>query len=361
MADKKDFKAVNQSGKQLDNNRRSVQAQPQVVADARLDKIAESHFARMAKEVAELQDIIKIGVEEYEGAGVSMQPETEKVEGYAMPHEEMLGDIPQHTGGAPYANASPSERGAARGDAAALRPSGNPADWLGGAASGDASVEKDPETGRVTKTWTVESGDGTTTERTSSFNPQSGTEASTSTTTNRERDSTVYVQVVDERDGSSDGVTRVSEGGMTWSHSWARDSNGRMTHDYFETTDSSGQVVNSWDRGNDPRFRHLNRMPRDDAPTEAGARFGRRFGHEKPAPPPEVTKVNPGDPDDSGPKGPRLQPGPGIAVNPPIDAEAQQSRQMSKAQAEHWKQELLDRVGGKVNPEGGGTGVPPRG
>lgn len=341
----KDLKNLQESGKQQFRIKDSTK-----LDDARLDQIAEAHQARIVEEIADLQEAIGFALETHEDLGVSA-PEMEKAPGYDMPHEEILGDLPRHSGGEPHANASPSERGAARGDAAGLRPSGNPADWLGGMASGDAEVEKDPETGTVVKTWSVEHSNGSTTAWTSSFNPQTGTEAVTLNTTNPDRpEDAYYIQIVDEQDGSSSGITRVTRPDLTVSHTWARDSEGRMTLSLFETRDSStGRLVNSWDRGNDPGF---DRMPRDDAPSEAGRRFGKRFGHEKPAPAPEVTKVNPGDPDDSGPKGPRLQPGPGIAVNPPIDADHQSSRQMSAAAAAHWKKELLDRVGGKVNPPG---------
>jgi hypothetical protein len=344
---------------QADQNVDEAKIQSDIAIDeARLDEIAEANQARIASELADLQAMVDVGLEKYEGLGGTKAPSVEKVPGYDMPHQEMLGNVPRNTDSVPYANASPSERGAARGDAAALRPSDSSSDWLSGAASGDATVEKDPETGAVVKTWTLSNDDGSTTRRTSSYDPQSGSQTSGSTTTSADGTSSARVQITDASDGSSDGTTRVTEGGTTMSHSWVRDSSGNMTHDVFETTDSNGRVIDSWDRGNDPRFRdNLARMPRDDATSEAGRRLGARFSHAKPTPPPEVTKVNPGDADDSGPGTSRINPGEGIVVNPSIDVSSQQARQVGAAQAKHWKDELRDKTGGKINPEDGGTGV----
>src|SRR5690606_22561276 len=101
---------------------------------------------------------------------------------FGTPHGELLGRLPRTSDGKPAGNAGPSERGGTRNDAGAFMPSGNPASWVSGAASTDATVTKDRTTGIVEKSWTTQNSDGTTTVRTSSHNPGNGSDTTTSTT-----------------------------------------------------------------------------------------------------------------------------------------------------------------------------------
>jgi len=61
-------------------------------------------------------------------------------------------------------------------------------------------------------------------------------------------------------------------------------------------------------------------------------------------------RVNPGDPDDSGNAAPRLDPGVSIVVNPPLNESAGRDREISAEMGAALRQQLQDKIGGKVNP-----------
>ncbi|MGE0703770.1 MAG: hypothetical protein AB7F99_01145 [Vicinamibacterales bacterium] len=334
------------------------------VENARLDRIAENHAARLAAEFAHLEGLAQdlAGAASGIAGGKGTRPGALRTGGlrdsmtgaserYRMPHADLLDGLPGNTDATAAGNAGPSERGGARGDASAFRPSGNPAAWMAGAASTDATVTKDPSTGIVEKAWTVENGDGSTTQRTSVFNPQDGSTTSTSRTTSAGGGETNYIRITDHANGTSDGTTRMSDQDGTTTHEWARDTKGRLVTDLFTTTDSRGRVVEEWDRRLRPP-QGINRMPTGEETSELARRLGARFSHGAKAPVVNPTKVNPGDRDDSPPPAPRLNPGDGIVVNPA--GPGVQSREVSAARAKHWRQQMRDKVGGIVNPGSGG-------
>jgi hypothetical protein len=59
---------------------------------------------------------------------------------------------------------------------------------------------------------------------------------------------------------------------------------------------------------------------------------------------------NPGQPEDSGPRATTIDPGDSIVVNPA--GAATQAHAVSRELMEHWQNELRERAGGLVNPEG---------
>lgn len=117
-------------------------------------------------------------------------------------------------------------------------------------------------------------------------------------------------------------------------------------------------------------------LPRDsgtgnpgDEPTESQKELGRwLFGQHnvgKHAPlgsgPRSTTLVNPGDPDYEGAglgKGPRIDPGEGIVVNPSLENAAPGAREMTPELAAQLRRQLEDAVRGPGAPPGGGEGGP---
>lgn len=76
-----------------------------------------------------------------------------------------------------------------------------------------------------------------------------------------------------------------------------------------------------------------------------------RFSHRPHTPPPEPSKVNPGAPNDSGPRAPKIDPGESIVINPVTEASGQ-SREMSAELAAL----LRDHI--RKNPVGTPSGNP---
>ena len=299
---------------------------------AQLDRIAQAHAARMAAEFKDLFEVMS-NVERVEPS----------LGGRRDGGPAGIPDLSGLPGG------SSQGSGSQRDDRHAFMPSMDLSSYMAGAASGDATVTKDPETGIVEKTWTTENEDGTSTVHTSAHNPQEGSSTSTHTTRSGGRE-VHHIRITDRRDGSSEGETRVTDADGRTTHTWERDSRGNLVVDFFQTTDRRGRVVEEWDRARVPRG-GLNRMPTDDATSELGRALGARFSHGAKKPGFSGPLVNPGDPDLSGPEAPRLNPGDSIVVNPAGEA-AGQGREVSAARARHWQQQLRDRVGGLVNPPG---------
>lgn len=316
-----------------------------------LDRIARAHAARMAAEFADFQDATRDVTRVDPGLGqrgnARVMP---AVEAFTVPHADLLGRLPRTSDGAPVGNASPSERGGARGDADALRPSADPTSWMGGAAGSDANVTEDPATGVIEKAWKVDEDDGSTTVHRSVHNPQDGSHTSTRTRSEGGRE-VHYIRITDNQDGTSNGTTRGTDARGVTTHEWSRDASGRLVQDWFLTTDHRGRTVEEWDRGEDRR-RGFVRIPTDDQGSALGRRLGERFSHGAQARAPEVTKVNPGEPDNSGPQAERINPGQSIVINPAGVGSV--TRDMSAARAKHMRQMLRDKVGGHVNPPGPG-------
>lgn len=300
---------------------------------ARLDRIARAHAARMAAEFKDLVDVMQ-NVERVE-------PSLGGSKGGGPGGRDLAG----------RAGAKISGSQGATDDRRAFMPSTDLKSYMAGAASGDATVRKDPSTGVVEKTWTTNNSDGTTTVHTSAHDAHEGTSSSTHRTLSGGNE-THFIRITDHRDGSSEGETRVTHrDGRSVQHTWARDPGGNLVTDYFpQTTDSRGRTVEAWDRARDRR-RGLTRLPSDDAGSDLGRQLGARFSHGAKKPAPVVTHVNPGDREDTGPRAPRINLGKKIVVNPAVEA-ANQGREASAAQRKHWQQQLRDKIGGQVNPPG---------
>lgn len=333
-------------------------------------EIARMHELAALKEIADLKEILGgladeyrvdtgVGRTESQGVGSSGFPE-DTSRGFKTPHEELLNRMPGNTATAPYANAGPSERGGARDLAGAARPSTDPSSWLGGIASQDGSGRRtvtDPDGTEFeeyqdgdTSVRVIRYSNGSFVEHTNT--PGTGGRVETVQAYEAESgESSGEVAVYDDdglvirttykrtRDGETSGSVTVRNGGTYTTH--------------IHGGEGGSQEKPSGDQKPSGKPKDVVTLPG----TEAGVRpelaraFARQFDHSAKAGPPEVTKVNPGDPDDSGPKGPRLKPGKGI-----VDIEEKRSRPITRRQAEHWKQEMQDKAGGRINVEGGGTG-----
>lgn len=323
-------------------------------------QLVEAHQARLAAELATFFEALG-EIERTEpslGGGSATGPggrpigdladalDTTKP-GFDIPHEELLGRLPSNSDGAPVDNAGPSEQGGAREDAAAARPSSDPRAWMSGAASQSVTTV-DPDTGIKETRSTTENESGSTTTTTTAFNPANGDTTTTSTTRDSSGRRTTYIIITDHADGTSEGESTFSNRTGSTQQSWARDANGNMTRDHWTITEN-GRVTDEYDRDPRDRSRRL-RMPREDETSDLARRLGQRFSHGKKAPPPEIDKVNPGDPDDSPPPAPRINPGDSIVVNP--GGPAASGGKISRERAASWRQRMRDKVGGLVNPPG---------
>jgi hypothetical protein len=134
------------------------------------------------------------------------------------------------------------------------------------------------------------------------------------------------------------------------------------------TYDGEGNPVDGHERARLPPAEGTDN-PGPDEPTESQKELGRwLFGQHnvgKHAPagsgPRETTLVNPGDPDYEGAglgKGPRLNPGESIVVNPSTESASPTARALTPEQAAHLKAQLEDMVRGPGAPPGGDEGGP---
>jgi hypothetical protein len=331
---------------------------------AKMEEFARGHEAAFLKDLVDLEGLVgnlaggyeaDLGLSRPETGGLGGRPlpDLETKPGFKSPHEELLGSLPRNTDAAPMRNAGPSEKGGARRDAAAARPSTNPRDWAGGATSQDGADptynEYPLDNGGTQRVWHFSNGSfveevtvgGDGSPRTTTifaYEAESGEQSGETSLYDQNGDLVLRTTFRANADGSSSGSTTVRNGGTYTTSIWEKDAGGQKTGGTVEKTSS------------DDLKKGMAVLPgTESGANSAFARYlARRFSHGKKAGPPVVTHVNPGDPDYARPvRGSRLKPGKGI-----IDVEEQKSRHVSRERAEHWQQELKDKVGGKVNPPG---------
>lgn len=330
----------------------------------KLQRVAREHEAAFMRDLAELRDSLDLAGE-YEadtdlsrekdrGVGFRGLPEPGSHAGFTSPHEELLEGLPRNTDAAPHRNAGPSESGGAGDLAAASRPSTNPRDWAGGMASQDGSrgglfdyEENDLGNNVTQRVWRFNDGSFVEQIITHSGGTQITVQESFNASTGRQSRA---VEVYDENglagrttysaapDGSTRGSTTVRNGATYTTYIWSKEAGSDSVEGSTEKT--AGKDVK----------KDIATLPGTESgvDSELARAFARRFDHSRKDDPPTVTYVNPGDPDHDRPvRGTRLKPGEGI-----VDVHREQSRPVSREQAERWKEELLDEAGGRVNPPG---------
>ncbi|MBL0887840.1 hypothetical protein [Myceligenerans indicum] len=323
-----------------------------------MEQLAREHEAAFGRDLAQLRDALDLA-KDYgteidprrpsQGDRLSPPGYPVATPGFDTPHDDLLGSLPRTTDTAPYGNAGPSEGSGARELGAAARPSSDPRDWVGGAASQDRGNEPDVvnqvDDNTTQRLWYFDDGgfieELTTKEggvrATTIFSYEAASGERSGETSLYDQDGLVIRTTFRARqDGSSSGSTRVRNGGTYTIYIWDKPAEDQPAEGRTEKT--TGEDVK----------KDIATLPG----TEAGSgsalaqAFARRFDHSKKTGARVPTLVNPGDPDyQPDDTGPRLKPGPGL-----VDVHRPAPRPISREQAERWQKEVKDRAGGRVNP-----------